>query len=144
MRRNHPDVVLSVKTHQASRSVLNYQKEIVVKLHNLGLIEQADEEKLLEVRNTINCAHIIKIVCLQILAFRIKRLHSSSASMSPPDPVSILVGVTWLSGLDSEIISDVIEKADLVSYDTGDIIAEPGQEISCLYVVISGIAQVNR
>jgi len=63
--------------------------------------------------------------------------------MSPPDPVSILVGVTWLSGLDSEIISDVIEKADLVSYDTGDIIAEPGQEISCLYVVISGIAQVN-
>jgi len=65
VRRNHPDVVLSVKTHQASRSVLNYQKEIVVKLHNLGLIEQADEEKLLEVRNTINCAHIIKIACLQ-------------------------------------------------------------------------------
>lgn len=50
MRRNHPDVVLSVKTHQASRSVLNYQKEIVLKLHNLGLIEQADEEALLEVR----------------------------------------------------------------------------------------------
>jgi len=63
--------------------------------------------------------------------------------MSPPDPVSILVGVTWLSGLDGEIISDVIERAELVTYDTGDIIAEPGQEISSLYVVISGIAQVN-
>lgn len=49
VRRLHPDVVLSVKTHQASRSVLNYQKEIVIKLHNLGLIEQVDEEKLLEV-----------------------------------------------------------------------------------------------
>ena len=49
VRRLHPDVVLSVKTHQASRSVLNYQKEIVNKLHNLGLIEQVDQEKLLEV-----------------------------------------------------------------------------------------------
>lgn len=51
VRRHHPDVVLSVKTHQASRSVLNYQKEIVIKLHNLGLIEQVDEEILLEVHS---------------------------------------------------------------------------------------------
>lgn len=49
VRRLHPTVVLSVKTHQASRSVLNYQKEIVNKLHNLGLIEQVDQETLLEV-----------------------------------------------------------------------------------------------
>lgn len=52
VRRHHPEVVLSVKTHQASRSVLNYQKEIVNKLHNLGLIEQLDQEKLLEVHFT--------------------------------------------------------------------------------------------
>jgi len=79
----------------------------------------------------------------QILAFRIKKLHSSSASISPPNPTSILIGVSWLSGLDSEVISDVVERADLVSFDSEDVLAEPGQEICCLYVVISGIVQVR-
>ena len=62
MRRLHPDVVLSVKTHQASRSVLNYQKEIVNKLHNLGLIEQVDQEKLLEVGTTHKCNRNISVI----------------------------------------------------------------------------------
>ena len=83
------------------------------------------------------------VILLQILAFRIKKLHSSSASISPPNPTSILIGVSWLSGLDSEIITDVVEKAELISFDSDDVIAEPDQEINCLYVVISGIVQVR-
>ena len=82
-------------------------------------------------------------IFLQILAFRIKKLHSASASISPPNPTSILIGVSWLSDLDSEIITDVVEKAELISFDNDDVIAEPDQEISCLYVVISGIVQVR-
>ena len=80
---------------------------------------------------------------LQILAFRIKKLHSTSASISPPNPTSILIGVSWLSDLDSEIITDVVEKAELISFDSDEVIAEPDQEIGCLYVVISGIVQVR-
>ena len=80
---------------------------------------------------------------MQILAFRIKKLHSSSASISPPNPTSILIGVSWLSGLDSEVIADVVERAEFVSFDSGQMIGEPGQEITSLYVVISGIVQVR-
>ena len=81
--------------------------------------------------------------CVQILAFRIKKLHSSSASISPPNPTSILIGVSWLSGLDSEVIADVVERAEFVSFDSGQMLGEPGQEINCLYVIISGIVQVR-
>lgn len=81
---------------------------------------------------------------LQILAFRIKKLHSSSASISPPNPTSILIGVSWLSGLDGEIIAEVVEMAELVSFESGDVVAEPGQEICYLYVIISGIIQVRQ
>ena len=80
---------------------------------------------------------------MQILAFRIKKLHSSSASISPPNPTSILIGVSWLSGLDSEVIADVVERAEFVSFDSGQMLGEPGQEITSLYVVISGIVQVR-
>ena len=80
---------------------------------------------------------------MQILAFRIKKLHSSSASISPPNPTSILIGVSWLSGLDSEVIADVVERAEFVSFDSGQMLGEPGQEITNLYVVISGIVQVR-
>lgn len=85
----------------------------------------------------------ILFLFLQILAFRIKKLHSSSASISPPNPTSILIGVSWLSGLDSEVIAEVVERAELVSFDSEEVVAEPGQEIGCLYVIISGIVQVR-
>ena len=70
-------------------------------------------------------------------------MHSSSASISPPNPTSILIGVSWLSGLDSEVIAEIIEKAEMVSFDSDDVVAMPGQEICCLYVIISGIVQVR-
>ena len=50
MRKDHPGVVLSVKTHQAIRSVLNHGRDNIRHLLETGLLDETDAEKLFQVR----------------------------------------------------------------------------------------------
>jgi len=50
MRKDHPGVALSVKTHQAIRSVLNHCRDTIKQLLGGGLLDENDAEKLFRVR----------------------------------------------------------------------------------------------
>ena len=50
MRKEHPGVALSVKTHQAIRSVLNHSRDTIKQLLGGGVLDECDAEKLLLVR----------------------------------------------------------------------------------------------
>lgn len=47
MRKEHPGVALSVKTHHAIRSVLNHCRDTIKQLLGSGLLDESDAEKLL-------------------------------------------------------------------------------------------------
>ena len=47
MRKEHPGVALSVKTHQAIRSVLNHSRDTIKQLLGGGVLDESDAEKLL-------------------------------------------------------------------------------------------------
>ena len=49
IRKEHPGVALSVKTHQATRSVLNHCQEVVKQILSNGLLDEIDANKLLKV-----------------------------------------------------------------------------------------------
>lgn len=54
MRKEHPGVALSVKTHQAIRSVLNHSRDTIKQLLGGGVLDESDAEKLLLVRQLMN------------------------------------------------------------------------------------------
>ncbi len=49
LRKEHPGVALSVKTHQATRSVLNQCRDTVRHLLGGGLLDETDAELLMMV-----------------------------------------------------------------------------------------------
>ena len=53
MRKEHPGVALSVKTHQAIRSVLNHCRDTIKHLLEGGLLDETDAEKLFQVMNDL-------------------------------------------------------------------------------------------
>ncbi len=55
IRKEHPGVALSVKTHQATRSVLNHCQEVVKQILSNGMLDEIDASKLLKV-NTCTCS----------------------------------------------------------------------------------------
>lgn len=51
MRKQYPGVALSVKTHQATRSVLNHCRDTIKSLIGSGMLDENEAEKLFMVRN---------------------------------------------------------------------------------------------
>ena len=49
LRKEHPGVAQSVKTHQAKRSVLNHCMDTVKKMLGGGILDQSDADKLFSV-----------------------------------------------------------------------------------------------
>lgn len=49
IRKEYPGIALSVKTHHATRAVLNQCQELVKSIFNNGLIDDVDTELLLQV-----------------------------------------------------------------------------------------------
>ena len=54
MRKEHPGVALSVKTHQAIRSVLNHCRDTIKHLLEGGLLDETDAEKLFQVSRSVH------------------------------------------------------------------------------------------
>ena len=50
MRKQYPGVALSVKTHQATRSVLNHCRDTIKNMLGSGMLDENEAEKLFMVR----------------------------------------------------------------------------------------------
>lgn len=50
IRKEHPGVALSVKTHQATRTVLNHCQDVVRQILSNGMLDETDANTLLKVR----------------------------------------------------------------------------------------------
>ena len=49
IRKEYPGIALSVKTHHATRAVLNHCQELIKSIYGNGLLDEVDYEKLLQV-----------------------------------------------------------------------------------------------
>ncbi len=72
-----------------------------------------------------------------------KRLERTPASLPLPDPKVILLGVSWLSGMDLEGESSVKSCAQLEYFLHKDIIVQCGERPKGLYIIVSGLVKVS-
>ncbi len=72
-----------------------------------------------------------------------KGLERTPASLPLPDPSRILLGVSWLSGLDSQGLETVQSATKLECFQHQEIILERGSRTKGLYVILSGLVKVH-
>jgi sodium/hydrogen exchanger 10/11 len=125
LRKDHPGVAQSVKTHQAIRSVLNHCVDTVKKMFGSGILDESDADKL-----------------LSVLEVKMKKLNRTPATLPLPNPEEMLHNLTWVENLDDSVVEIVVSKSKLVHYERGDIIYQEGEELSGMYIIVSGLVKV--
>jgi hypothetical protein len=67
----------------------------------------------------------------------------STATLDPPDPSELLLGVPWLHGADDAEIDDVRAITELKSYGQSDVIGRAGDPSDGIYLVVSGMVRMT-
>ncbi len=87
--------------------------------------------------------HVILAQLIQTIEVKMKRLERTPASLPLPDPNVILLGVSWLSGLDPDAVSSVQSCAQLEYFMHKEIIVQCGERPKGLYIIVSGLVKVS-
>ena len=141
IRKEHPGVALSVKTHQATRSVLNHCQDVIKQMLSNGLLDEIDAEKLLQASQQF-VIMLFHLFYLQTIETKMKRLENNPASLPAPDPSYIFCHLPWLDGLDNNVVSLVRQFADITQFDTGDYLMKEGDQSEGIYIIVSGLVKV--
>ena len=78
-----------------------------------------------------------------MLEVKMKRLNSTPASLPLPNPEEILRNLTWLDGLESEVVDDIVSCASLVHFECGDSIHRQDEMLEGIYIIVSGLVKVS-
>ena len=72
-----------------------------------------------------------------------KKLNRTPATLPLPNPEEMLHNLTWVENLDDSVVEIVVSKSKLVHYERGDIIYQEGEELSSMYIIVSGLVKVR-
>ena len=73
-----------------------------------------------------------------------KKLNRTPATLPLPNPEEMLQNLPWLDGLNDQTIETVISKSQLVHYERGDVIYEEEEELTAIYIIVSGLVKVSH
>ncbi|KAL4225679.1 Sodium/hydrogen exchanger 10 [Mactra antiquata] len=125
LTKRHPEIALSIKTRQATRSVLNQIRDGIHDLLTDGILEEAEGAKL-----------------EKKVEERMKRLQSAPPSLPIPPPDKMLRNVSWLRH-DEELINYIKDKAKLLNFNYDDVVLREGDPAGGIYILISGMVRLE-
>lgn len=79
----------------------------------------------------------------QIVEVKMKRQLSAPASIPPQKPMELLRNVVWLEGMPPEAVDFVTSAARIKRFDAGDTITRQGEELTGIYLIVSGMVKVS-
>ena len=78
----------------------------------------------------------------QIVEVKMKRQLSAPASIPPQKPMELLRNVVWLEGMPTEAVDFITSAARIKMFDVGDTITRQGEELTGIYLIVSGMVKV--
>jgi len=126
MHENYPEVTVGIETKDAIRSVLNHERASIKKMRGDGMLE-ADE-----------AARMITAV-----EERMKNIMESPLELRLPSAEEVLREVTWLKGMDDEVINKIINASETRVYNSGDALMKQGDSGDGLIVITRGSVKVS-
>ena len=128
IQQNHPKIVSSIKTRQASRSILNKARDTIRELKEDGIMDEQD-------------ANLLRHICEK----KMKKLETTPPCLDPPEPRFFLRSLTWLEGIENvdEVIDMLCQNATLQKHLPGYKVGEVGDASDGIYLVVSGMIRIN-
>jgi len=106
----YPEIGKAIETRQATRALLNYEKENILKFKKDGKLENDEAEKLF-----VDIEH------------RIKKLVFSPVSAQLATPEEVLREVSWLQNIDENIIQHVLSIAEVKEHNRDEVLIHQGE-----------------
>ncbi|XP_065070787.1 sperm-specific sodium:proton exchanger-like [Rhopilema esculentum] len=125
LQREHPGIAISVKTRQGTRSVLNNALDTLAQLRSNGVMDKSEALKL-----------------EMLIQERMKRQLNAPSYIAPKKPESLLRGLPWLRVMTEETVSFIIEQAEMISYEFGDVMLRQGEPTDGVYLIVSGMVKL--
>ena len=80
---------------------------------------------------------------LQIVEVKMKRQLSAPASIQPQKPLELLRNVMWLEGMKPDAVEFITSAARIKLFEAGDTITRQGEEVTGIYLIVSGMVKVQ-
>jgi hypothetical protein len=126
MHENYPEVTVGIETKDAIRSVLNHERASIKKMRGDGMLE-ADEASRM----------------ITAVEERMKNIMESPLELRLPSAEEVLREVTWLKGMDDEVISKILNASETRVYNSGDALMKQGDSGDGLIVITRGSVKVS-
>jgi sodium/hydrogen exchanger 10/11 len=126
LQANHPKIVSSIKTRQASRSILNMARDKVRTFKEDGIMDEAD-------------ACLLRNMCEK----KMKKLETVPPCLDPLEPRYLLRSLVWLEGIHNldEIVDVLCSHAELLTFQPGSTLGAVGDESAGIFLVVSGMVR---
>eukprot|EP01135_Chromosphaera_perkinsii_P012182 Nk52_evm1s2612 gene=Nk52_evmTU1s2612 len=126
LRKNYPEVAMSVKTHQSIRSVLNSGRRAINELHEDGVLDEAEASKLLE-----------------MIELKMQNLIYAPPTLSVPTEESVLRNIQWLRNCQPETVDALVAAAEQRVFEKDNYLVKIGEPSDGLYIIISGLVKIT-
>ena len=127
IRKDQPGIAVSIKTTQATRSVLNKCSETIRELQSRGIIDENEAMKL-----------------NQQIEARKKNVQHAPYSIDSSNPRVLLQNLPWVYGLDTSAIDYIMQRAVLTNFETGQVIIRQGDPPDGIHLIINGLAKITQ
>ena len=127
IRKDQPGIAVSIKTTQATRSVLNKCSETIRELQSRGIIDENEAMKL-----------------TQQIEARKKNVQHAPYSIDCSDPRVLLQNLPWVSGLDDSAIDHIMQQASVINFEPGEMIIRQGDPPDGIHLIINGLAKITQ
>ena len=72
-----------------------------------------------------------------------KRQLNAPSFIAPKKPEGVLRGLPWLRLMSEETVCYIIEQAEMISYEFGDVMLRQGEPTDAIYLIVSGMVKVR-
>ncbi len=125
LRNTYPEIATAIETKQAIRSILNYERSMIKKIENEGIIE-SDEA----------------VAMIANVEQRMRQLVFHPPIAKLPTTEELLRSIPWLQGLEETIFSKVLRLVQNREYESGALLMSQGDTGDGMFVIARGSVKV--
>ena len=124
--KEYPEIYGAIATREAIRTMLNYEKHTVERLHKRGRIAGDEANKMVENIET-----------------RMKKLRDAPPVLEIPDAEELLAEVAWLKNIDHASFHRIAKEFESKIYNSGDVLLHEGKVEDGMYIVVRGSIKIT-
>jgi hypothetical protein len=131
LKVKYSKVYRAIKTYQAAMFILNQQRKTVKNLHNAGVME--DKE----------CNKVIQYIEKHTFAAR-KLYRKAEVCNEANLAFKVFRNLPWLQHLDDDLSSELFAECEILSYSKGEVLYTAGTDLEWIYIIVEGVLHFQR